>query len=170
MVRAFLAWWLGGLALFALVLWLHAPLAIPAVPGGIGNHQAAGSAAEVERIHAAWRAAGVYGTARTAMIADLVFIGVYTLGAALGGRVLRASGGGTMRLIGDAVLAGAVVFGVTDYVETVCQLVQLVQDEGSNALAATAATVRPVKIIAWIATFVGILAGLAVRRFVARSS
>lgn len=169
-MRAFLAWWLGGLALFALVLWLHAPLAIPAVPGGIGDHQAAGSAAEVERIHAAWRAAGVYDAARIAMIADLVFIGVYTIGAALGGRMLRASGGGTMRLIGDAVLAGAIVFGVTDYIETVCQLVQLVQGRGSDALAATAATVQPVKIIAWIATFAGIVIGLAVRRFVGRSS
>lgn len=169
-MRAFLAWWLGGLALFAIVLWLHAPLAIEAVPGGIGDHQAAGSAAEVERIHSAWRAAGVYAAAQTAMIADLVFIGVYTIGAALGGRVLRASGGGTMRLLGDAVLAGAIVFGVTDYLETVCQLVQLVQDQGSDALAATAATVRPVKIIAWIATFAGIFLGLAIRRFVGRSS
>lgn len=169
-MRTFLAWWLGGLALFALVLWLHAPLAIAAVPGGIGDHQAAGSAAEVERIHAAWRAAGVYDTARTAMIADLVFIGVYTIGAALGGRVLRASGGGTMRLIGDAVLAGAIVFGVTDYLETVCQLVQLAQNQGSEALAATGSTVRPVKIIAWLVTFLGIIAGLAVRRFVGRPS
>lgn len=169
-MRPFLAWWLGGLALFAVVLWLHLPLVLDAVPGGIGDHQAAGSAAEVERIHSAWRAAGVYGAARIAMIADLAFIGVYAIGAALGGRVLRASGGGVMRLIGDAVLAGAIVFGVTDYVETVCQLIQLVEGQGSDVLAATAATVQPVKIIAWIATFVGILAGLVVRRFVGRSS
>ena len=169
-MRAFLAWWLGGLALFALAIWLHLPLAIEAVPGGIGDHQAAGTAEEVERIHAAWRAAGVYGAARAAMIADLVFIGVYAVGSFLGGRMLRASGGGVLRLIGDAVIAGAIVFGVTDYIETICQFVQLMQGRGSDALAAIAATVQPVKIIAWIVTFAGILAGLAVRRFVGRSS
>ena len=52
----------------------------------------------------------------------------------------------------------------------VCQLIQLVEGQGADVLAATAATVQPVKIIAWIATFVGILAGLVVRRFVGRSS
>lgn len=169
-MRAFLAWWLGGLALFALVLWLHAPLAIAAVPGGIGDHQAAGSAAEIDRIQQAWRAAGLYATARNAMIADLIFIEVYAYGSLLGGRLLRASGGGTLRMIGDAVIAGAIVFCVTDLVETTFQLVQLLTDRGSGPLAATAATVRPVKTIAWIVTFVGIVAGLAVRRFVGRSS
>ena len=44
------------------------------------------------------------------------------------------------------------------------------QMRGSDTLAATAATVQPVKIIAWIVTFFGILAGLVVRRFVGRSA
>lgn len=169
-MRAFLAWWLGGLVLFAFVLWLHAPLAIEAVPGGIGDHQAAGTAEEVDRIQREWRLAGMNNRAGIAMISDLVFIGVYAIGSFLGGRMLRASGGGVLRLIGDAVIAGAIVFGVTDYIETICQFVQLMQGRGSDALASTAATVQPVKIIAWIVTFVGILVGLAVRRFVGRSA
>lgn len=37
----FLIWWLGGLAIFAVSLALHAPLAIEAVPRGILDHRAA---------------------------------------------------------------------------------------------------------------------------------
>ena len=160
-MRAFLAWWLGGLALFAIVIWLHAPLAIDAVPGGIGDHQAAGTAAEVDRIQREWRLAGLNDRAAVAMLGDMVFIGIYAFGSLLGGRVLRASGGRVQRLLGDAVIAGSIVFCVSDYVETM---------RGSDLLAATAATVQPVKIIAWIVTFFGILAGLVVRRFVGRSA
>ena len=169
-MRAFLAWWLGGLALFAIVIWLHAPLAIDAVPGGIGDHQAAGTAAEVDRIQREWRLAGLNDRAAVAMLGDMVFIGIYAFGSLLGGRVLRASGGRVQRLLGDAVIAGSIVFCVTDYLVTICQFVQFMQMRGSDLLAATAATVQPVKIIAWIVTFFGILAGLVVRRFVGRSA
>lgn len=161
----FAFWWGAGLALFALALWLHLPLAIPAVPGGILDHQAAGSAAEVDRIQQAWRAAGLSEQARMAMICDLVFIGTYAFGSLLGGFWLRSDGRPVLRLFGDVVIATAIVFCLCDYTETICEFVQLVQDRGSDALAAAAATARPVKVVAWLASFFGVIAGLAVRRF-----
>ena len=43
----YMVWWLGGLAIFAISIMIHAPLAIEAVPGGILDHQAAANAAAV---------------------------------------------------------------------------------------------------------------------------
>jgi len=98
--RAFLAWWLGGLAIFAFALWLHAPLAIEAVPGGILDHQAAPDAATVNSIQTAWRREGLWNQAAIAMIADLVFIGVYSVGSILGGMYFRAHAGGPVAALG----------------------------------------------------------------------
>ena len=53
---------------------------------------------------------------------------------------------------------------LTDYTETVLQIIQLVADKGSDSLAASAATVRPFKVIAWIVTFVGVPVALVMRR------
>ena len=83
--KAFLIWWLGGLAIFALSIAIHSPLAIEAVPKGILDHQAAPDAASVNAIQQAWQEAGQIGQARLAMISDLIFIGVYGVGAVLGG-------------------------------------------------------------------------------------
>ncbi len=55
-----LLYWLIGLASFAMTLALHTPLILTAVPGGMLDHQAAGTAAEVDRIQAAWRSGGCF--------------------------------------------------------------------------------------------------------------
>ena len=52
------------------------------------------------------------------------------------------------------------VFGMADYLETVCQLVQLVREQGSDILAGTAALARPVKMIAWIVGTIAMIAAL----------
>ena len=162
--RAFLLSWIGGLVLFAIVIILSLPLILTAVPGGIGDHQAAGSAAEVDRIQAAWAAAGLYGQARIAMIGDLVFIGVYGIGCILGGRWFMTSPVSRVRMLGLAALMAGSTFLLTDYIETICQFIQLVQAAGDDTLAGTAAAVRPVKMAAWILATLAIILALAIER------
>ena len=58
----------------------------------------------------------------------------------------------------------AVVFVFTDYLETVLQFIQLLQDRGVDWMAATAAFAQPIKVAAWIATFIGVIAGWGAAR------
>ena len=162
---AFLTFWVLGLVLFAVTIFLGRPLAISAVPGGVLDHQAAGAAAEVDRIQREWRLAGLMNRAAVAMISDMVFIGVYGAGSVLGGLYFLRSGAGVIRWIGWAVLLAGAAFLATDYIETISQFSQLMRFEGDDAKAALAAAVRPIKVAAWIATFTGILAAFAIRRF-----
>ncbi|MEZ5682206.1 MAG: hypothetical protein R3E14_13035 [Erythrobacter sp.] len=162
--KAFLLTWIGGLVLFAIVIALSLPLVLTAVPGGISDHQAAGSAAEIDRIQAAWTAAGLYGQARLAMIGDLIFIGVYGTGCILGGRWFAASPLSRVRMLGLAALMAGFAFLLTDYIETICQFIQLVRAAGDDTLAGWAAAVRPVKMAAWILATLAILIALALDR------
>ncbi|WP_394728030.1 hypothetical protein [Altererythrobacter sp. GH1-8] len=165
--RAFWISWLGGLVIFALLRIPHGPLAIAEVPGGILDHQAAMTAAEVDRIQAAWAAAGLMDHAWWGMVGDFVFIGVYGLGALLGGLLLRREAG-FVAAIGLVVSVAAVAFLVTDYVETICQFIQL-SSSGNDSLAATAAYVQPIKIAAWIVSFLGLVSGVSLSWWRARS-
>lgn len=162
--RGFLWCWLGGLAAFAVVILLSLPLAVPEVPGGIMDHQSAGSAAEVDRIQRAWEAASLWPQARLAMIGDLVFIGIYGIGAVLGGRWYLRSTRSVLRVLGGLALASGALFLATDYTETNSQLIQLLQRAGDDDLAALAATVRPVKMAAWVTSFVVLIAALLLER------
>lgn len=162
--QRFVSLWPAGLALFAFVIWLSMPLAIDAVPGGILDHQAAGSAAEVDRIQQAWAAAGLAERAQMAMLGDLVFIVIYGLGAWYGGLWFSQDSRPKLRRLGWLLAGTAIMFLATDLTETLAQLVQLARGQGSDGLAGLAATVRPVKMVAWLVTFFAVLAGLVVRR------
>lgn len=168
--RAFLWLWIGGLVLFAVVIALGLPLGITAVPGGILDHQAAGTAAEVDRIQREWRLAGLWNQAAIAMLGDLAFIGVYGLGSLLGGLWMRGDPDAPVRTVGTTVALAAIVFILTDYAETICQFIQLMRFEGDDGLASLAATVRPVKIAAWLVTFFGVFAGFYLRGKTARNA
>lgn len=156
--------WPAGLALFALTVWLSLPLAIDGVPGGILAHQAAGTAQRVEAIQQAWTAAGLYGQARIAMVSDIVFITVYGLGAWYGGLALMDHPAPRLRRLGMLLVAAAAIYIMADYAETFAELVQLLQQRGSEHLAWLAAHARPVKVVAWPVTFLAVLAGLVLRR------
>lgn len=158
--RAFLWFWVGGLVLFAIVIALGMPLVLTEVPGGILDHQAAGTAAEVDRIQAAWRSAGLWNQAAIAMAGDLVFIGVYGVGCVLGGRYFRREASGWLRHCGSVALIIGIVFFATDYAETISQFIQLMSFEGDDGLAGLAATVRPIKVASWIVATLAILAAL----------
>lgn len=158
--------WLTGLVAFAIVIGIGSTITAPDdVTWGIVDHQAAATAIRVDEIQAQWRNGGVRTNAIVAMIGDLIFIGIYGLGSYLAGRGYAQARTGVLRLIGMLVSAAAIVFLITDYLETSLQLVQLVQDQGSDLMAGTAATAQPIKIAAWIVTFVGVVAALIIDRF-----
>lgn len=168
--RRFWRWWLAGLSLFALLIASNVMLMTEVAPSGIGDHQTAGTAARVDAIHASWRAAGVMDMAKLGIAGDLVFIGVYSLGAAMGGLLFVRTKQAILRRLGALILVAAMVFCVTDYVETICQFIQASQERGNDVLAKTAATVRPVKSVAFLITFFGLLAALLLRRTARRAA
>jgi len=52
---------------------------------GVINHQAAGTAVQIDAIQESWKAANRLGFAKFLMIADFFFIAIYFTGAFLGG-------------------------------------------------------------------------------------
>ncbi|MEL6486780.1 MAG: hypothetical protein AAFQ13_06520 [Pseudomonadota bacterium] len=162
--------WLAGLAAFAITIALGAPLAIEGVPGGIVDHQAAGTATEVNRIQGLWEAAGLTQTARYAMIADLVFIGIFGVGCVLGGFYHRRAPALWLALIGYAALVSGLLFLVTDYAETIAQFIQLSAGQGDDSLAQIAVLCQPIKVISWIVAFVSILVALILEYVVKRAA
>ena len=156
----FVGVWLVGLVAFAIAIALGAPLVIEGVPQGILDHQAAGSAAEVNRIQGLWEAAGLTATARGAMIADLVFIGIFGAGCVLGGLYYRSARAPWLKLMGYAALVSGIVFLITDYAETIVQFIQLSSGQGADTLARLAALCQPIKVVSWMAAFLSILLGL----------
>ncbi|MEM9500479.1 MAG: hypothetical protein AAF941_01415 [Pseudomonadota bacterium] len=156
--------WLLGLLAFAIVIAIGLPLQT-GTPFGIVDHQAAGTAIRVDAIQRAWREAGLRWLAMAGMVGDLIFIGIYSVGSWRAGRSFARIGGKVLALIGNFIVGAAVVFCFTDYVETGLQFVQLWQDRGSNGMAGTAAFMQPIKIVAWIATFLGVIIALAIHRY-----
>lgn len=168
--RTGLAWWIAGLVAFGIVIWLGLPLNIDAVPGGILDHQHATSAKMVNDIQHAWRDAGLLGTARIAMIGDLIFIGIYGLGCVLTGLHYRARKQVVLRALGWTAIASGVIFLATDYGETIAQLVQLVRFAGDDDLAMLASTLRPIKVASWIGGFLTVILALIAERISSRAA
>lgn len=168
--RRFWRFWLAGLLLLAAQIVMNVWLITDVAPLGISDHQAAATAARVNEIHASWEAAGVMKLARLSMLVDLCFIGIYTFGAAAGGLLFFRATTAVLKRVGVVVLVSAVAFGLTDYAETLCQFIQAMRGEGSDALAGFAATVRPIKSVAFLVTFFGLLAALWIRRMARRAA
>ncbi|WP_417611808.1 hypothetical protein [Parasphingorhabdus sp.] len=149
--RNFWIFWGGGLALFAYLILSGGALETAVAPNGILDHQSAATAARVNAIQQSWDEAGVLNLARWGMILDLVFITLYMSGGIIGGRLIwQWARSPALKKLGLLSVLVYFLFGLSDYVETICQLVQLVNEQGSDWLAGTAAIARPVKIIAWI--------------------
>lgn len=168
--RAFWRFWLGGLLLLAVMIAINPSISNGVAPMGISDHQSAGSAARIDAIQQAWQADGVLWLARLSMAIDLVFIGVYSWGAWRGGKVMRGAGGAGLRRLGTVIMVAALLFCVTDYAETISQFIQAIRFAGSDPLAGLAATVLPVKNVAFLVTFLGLLAALVLRRTTRRTS
>lgn len=168
--RHFWCFWLGGLLILAAMVAMNPWFANSVSPWGIRDHQAAATALRVDAIQAAWQAAGVMNLARFGMALDLVYIGVYSYGAYCGGRLFARSDGATLRRLGWVIVGAAVVVGIADYLETICQFVQAVTFRGDDSLASIAATAQPVKSTAFLVTFFGLLVALFLRRRSSRAA
>ena len=156
--------WLIGLAMFGALIAFDL-LAMADRPFSIIDHQAAGTAERVNEIQLAWKDAGYFTMSTISMVGDLIFIVFYSLGAWRAGTSIRAHSGTVMRFIGLILMVAAPVFFVTDIVETSLQLTQMLMDQGVDWMAATAAFMQPIKINAWIVSFVAVIAALIAARF-----
>lgn len=162
--KRFWRYWLGGLLIFAGMIAVNPWLANAVSPSGIMDHQSAASAMRVNAIQSAWQSANVMTVAKWSMVADLIFIIVYSFGAYCGGRLFAQSERPSLRRLGRVVVIAAILFLVTDYVETLCQFVQAFNFRGSDTLAGIAATAQPIKTTAFLTSFVGLLVALILRR------
>ncbi|KAF0186460.1 MAG: hypothetical protein IV086_08585 [Hyphomonadaceae bacterium] len=157
--RLFWIFYLTGLSAFAYIAATNTAFVTEVSPGGILDHQSAGVGAVADRIHAAWKEKGSFGFAKVSMSLDLVFITFQTLAGVTAGYLI-ARKGGVKGMLGWTILGVWLVFGACDYIETTCQLVQVLQDRGSDELAGLAASVKPVKVAAFLGGTLLLWAGL----------
>lgn len=159
--RNFWIFWLCGLALFLFNVGTSGPLMTDVAPTGILDHQSAGTAERVDAIQQSWAAAGQMNYAKWSMITDLVFIGLYSIGGILGGRLIwQEARSPSLKKLGLFMVLIYFLFGLFDYIETISQITQLLQNEGNDMLASIAAIARPPKILTWIIGTVGIVVAL----------
>ena len=168
--RNFWRFWLGGLLILAAMIAMNPWFVTDVSPWGIRDHQSAGTAARIDDIHAAWQAAGVLGRARLGIAIDLVYIAVYSFGAYCGGRLFGQSERPNLSRLGWIIVAAAIILGVADYAETICQFIQIMNSKGSNILASIAATAQRIKTTAFLVSFFGLLTALLIRRMTRRSA
>lgn len=170
LARSFWRYWLGGLLLLALMIAMNPWFSNDVSPWGIRDHQAAATAVRVDAIQFAWQAAGVLNLARLGMAIDLIYIAVYSFGAYCGGRLFGQASQPMLRRLGWVVIASAIILGAADYIETFCQFIQIMTFKGSDLLAGIAATAQPIKSVAFLITFFGLLAALFLRRIKRRAA
>ncbi|MEO9634013.1 MAG: hypothetical protein ABJF89_14960 [Parasphingorhabdus sp.] len=162
--RNFWLFWGSGMALFIYLVISGGVLETVVAPNGILDHQSAATGARVDAIQESWAAAGLLGMARWGMIGDLVFITLYMSGGIIGGRLIwQLAKSPSLKKLGLLCVLSYFIFGITDYIETISQLIQLVREQGSDILAATAAFAKPIKVASWIIGTIAILVALAWR-------
>ena len=167
--RNFWRFWLGGVLILAAMIAMNPWFVTDISPSGIRDHQAAATAARVNDIQAAWQAAGMLGRAQIGIAIDLVYIAVYSFGAYCGGRLFAQASQPMLRRLGWVIVTAAIILAIADYIETICQFVQIMTFKGSDLLAGLAATAQPIKSTAFLTTFFGLLAALFIRRMTRRS-
>ena len=167
--RRFWRFWLSGLLLLAMMIAMDPAFSNEISPLGMQDHQTAGTALRVDAIQWAWQATGVLNLARFGMAIDLVYIAIYAFGAYCGGRLFSQSPKPVLRRLGWVIVATAIMGGAADAIETSCQFAQIMMLKGSDLFAGVAATAQPVKTIAFLVTFFGLLMALHIRRTTRRT-
>ncbi len=168
--KRFWRYWLGGLLILAVMIAMNPWFSNAVSPWGIRDHQSAATAMRVDAIQAAWQAAGVMKLAQFGIALDLIYIGIYSFGAYCGGQLFAQSDRPSQRRLAWIIIAAAVILGVADYAETICQFVQAITFRGNDMLASIAATAQPIKSIAFLTTFFGLLVALLLRRMARRAA
>ena len=155
--RNFKRFWIGGIVIFIFLVLFNPLLITNMSPTGIVEHQIAGNADNVNDIQNAWLSAGVLHWAKILMIGDLFFIGIYAFGALCGGVLLRNDDRVMVKRLGALIIAAAILFCITDYIETIAQVIQLFAMKGNDTLATVAAAVNPFKSASFMVTLIGLL-------------
>ena len=166
--RNFWRYWLGGLLMLAAMIVMNNWLTNDISPWGIRDHQSAASAMRVDAIQNAWAAAGVLDLARVSIVIDLIYIAVYSFGAYCGGWIFAGHTNSGLKKLGWLIVIAAVILAFADYAETLCQFIQALQFKGNDVLAKIAAIAQPIKSLAFLTTFLGVLAALFMRRIANR--
>ena len=166
--RNFWRYWLGGLLMLAAMIVMNNWLTNDISPWGIRDHQSAASAMRVDAIQNAWAAAGMLDLARISIAIDLIYIAVYSYGAYCGGWIFAGHTNSGLKKLGWLIVIAAVILAIADYTETICQFIQALQFKGNDVLAKIAATAQPIKSLAFLTTFLGVLAALFMRRIANR--
>ncbi len=169
-MRGFLICWFLGWALFILVGILQ-----PVAGDGLGQfgmeaHRRAGTADMVNAIHSYWQNIGIYDRATWSLVVDLLFITAFSIGGVLGGLLLRQNMHTNIRRVGLLAIVAHIVFAVSDYAETISQLIQMVDGTGSDSLANIAAFARPIKIQSFLIAVAAIAIGFIASKIVARKT
>lgn len=157
--------WLIGVGVFLVVIAVSSLIEQSGATFGIVDHQSAGSAERVNEIQAQWHEQGVHGHAIAAMAFDLGWIWIYALGSFVAGRGFATKHQGILGTIGLLICGAAVVFAITDYAETISQFIQLLRESGSDTLAGVAAVMQPIKMLAFVVTFLGVVFAAAFERY-----
>lgn len=168
--RTFWRFWLGGLAMLALMALKNPALSTPFSPGGILDHQAASSAVAVDAIQHAWASQGMLTLARISMVIDLIFIAVYTRGALAGGLFFRSNENALLRRLGLLIVIAAILFCIADYTETISEFVEVMTFRGNDILALIHSTAQPIKSVTFLVTLTGLLTALVIRRMASRAA
>ncbi|MEO1044731.1 MAG: hypothetical protein AAFX04_04755 [Pseudomonadota bacterium] len=166
--RNFLIFWLSGWALFFLIGFVQPSELAGTSVIDMEQHRRAGTAMAVNSIHDQWRAEGVYSSAMLSLVIDLLFITAIAIGGILGGRLLQQHGAAAVRAIGLLAVIAHIVFALVDYTETLSQLVQMVQGQGSDMLAGIAAFARPIKMQVFLIGFAALILGHSASRILSR--
>ena len=166
--RNFWRYWMGGLLMLAAMIVMNNWLTNDISPWGIRDHQSAATAMRVDAIQNAWEAAAVLDLARISIAIDLIYIAVYSYGAYCGGWIFAGHSNSGLKKLGWLIVIAAVILAFADYTETLCQFIQALQFKGNDVLAKIAATAQPIKSLAFLTTFLGVLAALFMRRIANR--
>jgi len=135
---------------------------------GIFDHQKAATAANVDSIQLGWKQASLLGFAKVNMIVDLIFIGVYFFGAGCGAILMLADDRALIKRLGAVVMVAGFTFMVTDYLETIPQVIQLFRMQGDDVLTSIASKMGTVKVAAMIVTVLGISSKLVLDKRASR--
>lgn len=135
------------MALFVVLFYLNEPLLSEISPNGIGDHRSAGSATAVNLVQSHWKATGLLPAARFNLLIDMIFLAVYALGGLIGGNLIwQKAHSKNLKRLGLLTAFIFAIYGISDALETIAQLIQLLSMRGNDFLAQLIIFVRPVTI------------------------
>ena len=148
--RNFWILWLGGLLIITYLLSQSDQLVTDVAPRGMMDHQGAGDADTVDRIHASWES--IWAFVQGAILLDLLFIAMYSVGGMMGGILVRREAHSRiLKAVGTAAFLAYALFGLFDFTETICQALQVFVTGGNDVQAGIAALAQMPKFAAFFA-------------------